>query len=109
MCAGVRDVEVFGDLFHNTESEHVVLDGCGFIDAPLVAGVGLGQLAFGGADGREGVDDLLRELIEFFDFFLGHDEDLRGEAVFEGVEAAALFAGFGFGAGGFLRVGAIGF
>jgi hypothetical protein len=36
--------------------------------------------------------------------FRGHDHDLAGQAVAEGVQRRTLFAGFGLGAGGVLGV-----
>jgi hypothetical protein len=41
-------------------------------------------------------------------FGVGHEGDLGGEAVAEGVAAGAVFAFFGAGAGGFLGVAAVG-
>ena len=40
--------------------------------------------------------------------FIGHDDDLAGESVAQGVEGGALLAGFGAGAGGVEGVGAVG-
>jgi hypothetical protein len=39
----------------------------------------------------------------------GKDDDVAGESMAEGVEGGALFAGWGAGAGGVLRVGAVDF
>jgi len=41
--------------------------------------------------------------------FGGHDDELAGDAVFHGVEAGSLLAGFGFGAGGVLGIPPINF
>jgi hypothetical protein len=43
------------------------------------------------------------------EIFGGHDDDLAGESVAEGVEGGALLAGFGFGACGVLRIGSVDF
>ena len=47
-------------------------------------------------------------LIEF-EVFVGHDDELAGESMAKGVLGRAAFAGFGFGAGGVLGVGAVDF
>ena len=54
--------------------------------------------------GREGLVEAEEELLEAFG--LSRD-DFGEDAVFDGVSAASLFAGFGFGAGGVLGVGLV--
>ena len=71
---------------------------------PVVFGDGLRQFGFQRADGFERFADTGAVLLEGLVLVGGEEMDLAGEAVTIGVEAGAMFAWFGFGTGGFLRV-----
>ncbi len=79
---------------------------------PEAAPVGLGEAqderVFGRVVRLEGLAEAAEDFLVFMLVFLGEDyERCRGEAVLQGVQAAALFAGFGLGSA-FLAVAAIG-
>ena len=69
--------------------QHAVFDGTDAIDAPLIVGDGLGELALDGRLRVEAVDDLLREGAVSGHVFGGEHDDARSEAVAQGVQAGA--------------------
>jgi len=73
-----------------------------------VVGEGLGELRFEDAFGLEVADKGAGEGEILLQVFTGEDNDLGGEAVAECVEGGTFFTGVGAGAGGVLRVAAVG-
>jgi hypothetical protein len=65
------------------EREHVVLDGAGAVQTPVVLGNGVSELLFHGRFGFEAVDDPAAEAVVRFAVFGGEDVDLASEAVTE--------------------------
>ena len=96
-------------LRHLADSEDAGFEGAGAFEAPLVFGDGLGEFDLQRADGFEGFVNAGAVLLEGFVLVDCEEMDLAGEAVTIGVEARAMFAGFGSGAGGFLSVSEVGF
>ena len=78
------------------------------VEAPGGVGEFLDELGFGGGGGLVFVEELLAVALVGGGVFGGQDGGAAGEAVAEGVERGALFAGFGARAGGVLGVGAVG-
>ena len=74
-------IEIAGNVFHEAESEHAVLDRGGAVDAPLEVGVALGQLTFVHIGRREGFDQGSREGLEGVQIRLGQDDNLPVDAV----------------------------
>ncbi|MDP8983269.1 MAG: hypothetical protein M3O35_22060 [Acidobacteriota bacterium] len=87
--------------------EHAVFDGPDAIDAPLIVGDGLGELALHRGAGVEAVDQVLGEGLISIQILSGKHYDAGSEAVAQRVQAGSDLAGRGSGAGGFLRVEAI--
>src|SRR6266446_1196095 len=77
------------------------------VEPPLGVGEGLDELLFEGADGLVVFEVSVGEVLVGDEILGGQDDGLAGEAVTIGVQGRSLFAGFGFGAGGMSRVGAI--
>ena len=106
--AVLDDVPGDGTLVGGGDVEDAGLDAT----RPEATPVGLGQAqderVFGGVVRLEGVAKAAEDFFVFMLVFLGEDyERCGGEAVLQGVQAAALFAGFGLGSA-FLAVAAIG-
>src|ERR1017187_7552853 len=75
----------------------------------LAGGDALDGEEFLGVDGAVEVERILAELVDFVEVFEANDgEGVAGEAVFAGVEGGFHLTGGGTGAGGFLRVDAVG-
>ena len=70
--------------------EHAVLDGTDSVDAPLIVGDALGELALDGSLRVEAVGNFFGERATGGHVFAGEDDYPRGEAVPEGIEAGAL-------------------
>jgi len=87
------------------------LDGSGWIQAPVQVGQVLSELFVRLRLGIELPDIVRAEFQVGAHVFVGHDDDLRGEAMAQGVEAGALFAlrrartGLGGARGDLFRVG----
>ena len=103
----VADVK-FGRVFFVAEGEEAGFEGAETVEAPLMVGKGLGELGFDGAFGLKVADEGAGEGEVLLQVFAGEDDDLGGEAVAECVEGGTFFTGVGAGAGGILRVAAIG-
>jgi hypothetical protein len=103
------EVEVLGDFFHEAKGVEVVFSGVGSLEFPEGSDVEGGEGVFEGSVDVEFRPELFGEGVVGFAVFVGEDGDVAGESVAASVEGAALFAGFGFGARGFLGVGAVGF
>ena len=91
------------------ESEDAGFDGAGAFQAPMVFGDGLRKLDLQCAYGLEGFANAGAVLVEGFVLVGSEKLNLAGEAVTIGVETGAVFAFVGYGAGGFLSVGEVGF
>ena len=91
------------------ESEDAGLESTGAFETPMVFGDGLGEFDLQGAYGLEGFADAGAVLVEGFVLVGSEEIDLAGETVTIGVEAGAVLAILGSGAGGFLSVGEVGF
>lgn len=102
-CGGVLGLGV------SVGGEDVVLDGGNATHAPMGFGDGVGELVFDGVGGLEAGDDGGAEAVVSFLFFGGHDVEMAGEAVLEGVQGGDGAALLGARAGGKLRVAAVRF
>jgi hypothetical protein len=105
------DLNIFsgGGGFEIAEREDVGLDGEDAIETPVVVGDRLSDLELEGVCGLEAVQELGAELVVGRAVFGGEDGGLPGEAVAEVVQADALAARGGRGAGGMESVAAVGF
>ena len=92
-----------------SESEDAGFHGFGALETPCVLGGGFGEVALDGSFGFEEADVFEEEFIVGGALFRGHDGDLAGEAVAEGVEGGAAFAFLGAGTGRFRCIAAVGF
>ena len=81
-------LEVAGEVFHDGEGEHVVLDGGGAVDAPLAVGVGLGELTLAEVDGRPIAVFLVDGSFYAIDDVCTHDGGPLGEGQLEGFAIA---------------------
>ena len=109
-AVGVDDVEGDGGLVVGRvgrASEEVGFEQRDSIEAPGGVDQFLNELSFGGGGGLVFVEELAAVGFISGGIFGGKDDGLGGEAVAEGVEGRALFAGFGARAGGVLGVGVI--
>ena len=104
---GVIDIDIAG-FFEMAEGEEVVFGGAAAIETPVIFGDGLGEAALVGGFGREVSDDFGAVGDEGGAGFVGHDGDLAGDAMLEGVHSGTAATAFGSGAGGFLGVTKIG-
>ena len=95
-------------IFDVADGEQVVLGGGDAMQTELEVGAGVGELGFDEPDGREVFDEAFGELIVAGHFLFGEMEGLGEETVASGIERGALFALGSFGAGGALRVQAVG-
>ena len=89
------------DVAVQAHGEQVVLESFGAIEAPGVVGEGLGELEFECAYGFEVVLQFMGEAKIFGEIFAGHDDDLPGEPMTQGVEGRYFFPAFRDGAGRF--------
>ena len=93
----------------DAEHEQVVFERGDSVQAPGGVGESLDELGFGGAFGLvfggEGAEVGVVGVV----ILIGHDDDVAGESVAEGVEGGALFAFGSYGAGGVLGVTAVDF
>ena len=80
----------------------------GVVETPAVFGDQMGELLFERIFGVEGCDEGLAEMVVGLAVFRGHEGELAGEVVADGVDAGTAFAFGGFGAGGMEGVVAIG-
>ena len=71
------------------------------VETPVIVGDALDDLGFEGAGGFVVLMEGFGEEVILLQVFVGHDNDLAGESVAQGVEGGFLFPGFGSGAGGF--------
>ena len=78
------------------------------IETPVGSGDVAGDGGFFGGDGRELGDDGVDIGVGGEALGVGEDVDLAGDVVTAGIEAGRFLAFFGFGASGFLCVGAVG-
>jgi hypothetical protein len=96
-------------LMDHAEHEQVVFERGDAVESPGGVGESLDELSLGGAFGlvfgREGAEVGVVGVV----ILAGHDDDVAGESVTEGVEGGALLALGSYGAGGVLRVTAIDF
>src|ERR1035441_9102348 len=89
--------------------QHAGLEAGDAEEGHLAEGDALDGEDFLGVDGAVGVEGVLAEVVEGLEVFEADDgEGGAGEAVFAGVESGLSFARGGTGAGGFLRVDAVG-
>src|ERR1039458_3433319 len=89
--------------------QHTGLEAGDAEEGHLAEGDALDGEDFLGVDGTVGVEGILAEVVEGLEVFEADDgEGGAGEAVLAGVESGLGFAGGGAGAGGFLRVAAVG-
>jgi len=108
--AGIGEGELeFAALVFMAEREHVVLDGAGAVEAPVVFGDGERELLLHGGFGFEAVDEFVAERVVGFAIFGGEDADLAREAVTEVVPAGTFFTCDRRGAAGMPGVAAVGF
>ena len=70
-----------GRGFEMAHAEHAVLDGADAIDAPLIVGDGLGELALDRSLRVEAVHELFGECVVSVHVFRGEHDDARSEAV----------------------------
>ncbi len=101
MDFGAGAIEIAGG-FEMSQAEHAVFDGTDSVDAPLIVGDGLGELALDRGLRVEAVDDFFGEGLVGVHVFGGEHDDARGEAMAQGVHAGTGFA-FGSSAGGSRR------
>jgi hypothetical protein len=94
--------------FVEAEGVDAALAGMSAMEAPLLIGESLDQVGFGGALGLPFDPVFVAEGLVELEVLTGEDDDLAGQAVTDGIEAGALFAGGGAGAGAALSVLAIG-
>jgi hypothetical protein len=73
--------------FEVAHAEHAIFDGADAIDAPLIIGDGLGELALDGRLRVEAVDDFFRKRVIGGHVFRGEHDDACGEAMAKGVHA----------------------
>ena len=79
------------------------------VEPPGGVGESLDELGFGGAFGLVFGGESAEVSVVGVVILVGHDDDVAGESVTEGVECGTLLAFGGYGAGGVLRVTAIDF
>jgi len=91
MDFGSGAVEIAGG-FEVAHAEHAVFDGPDTVDAPLIVGHGLGELAFDRGLRVEAVDDFFGERLVGVHVFVGEHDDARGQAVAEGVHEISWLA-----------------
>src|SRR5260370_19877915 len=96
-------------LFCDAQCKHIGFEGSGAIQAPREIGYGLGELNLGGVLGLVLIEESFAMALIGDEVVGRQDDGLASEPVTEGVEGAALFAGRGARAGGFLSVFPIGF
>ncbi len=89
------------------KGQEVGFEGGDSVQAPGGVGEGLDQMGFGCAFGMVFVGEGLVVALVGSEVLGGHDDDLAGESVAEGVEGGSLFAGGCFGAGGVLGIGSV--
>jgi hypothetical protein len=82
---GMLRIEIAGS-FRVSEAEHAVFDGPEAVDAPLVIGNGVGELAFEGCLGIEAVNDFAGELLVSGEVFGGEHDDACGDAMAAGID-----------------------
>ena len=87
-------------LVAESSGEDAFFDGVGALEAPHAVGDLVDEAGFDGAGGLVVLHDGGVVFVPGGGFFGGEDEDLAGESVAEGVEAAAGFAFLGARAGG---------
>jgi hypothetical protein len=104
---GMAEIDVARG-FEMAHAEHAVFDGPNAVDAPLIVGDRLGELALDRGLRVEAGHDFPREFPVGVHVFRGEDDDARGEAVAQGVHAGAGFAWRGRGALGFFCVETVG-
>jgi hypothetical protein len=100
-----RDVGGSGEVAHR---EGVFFDGVDSVESPVGNGYEVGEAVFGGVGGFEGGYEWAGEFIEGLAVFVGHDIGGSGEVVTGAIEGGAFFTFFGFGAGTFLCIFAVG-
>jgi len=96
-----------GFVFGDAEREEVGLEGGDAIEAPGGVGERLNQLLFEGAGGLEVIEEAVGVALVSGVVLCGQNDGVAGEAMAEGVQLRALFAGVGAGAGGFLGIGLV--
>ncbi len=75
------------------------------VEPPGGVGEGLDEVGFGGPFGLVFAGEGLEVALVGVEVLGGHDDELAGESVAEGVEGGTFFAGAGFGSGGVLGIG----
>jgi len=78
-----------------THGEHAVFDGADPVDAPLIVGDRLRELALDRGLRVEAVDDFFGELVVGGHVFRWEDDNARGESVAQGVHAGTGFTRWG--------------
>ena len=116
---GVGDAEGLADLvggfvepqilMDHAEHEQVVLERGDSVEPPGGVGESLDELGFSGAFGLVFRCEAAEVSVVGVVILVGHDDDMAGESVAEGVERGALLTFGSYGAGGILRVTAIDF
>jgi hypothetical protein len=104
---GVIGVDV-ASIFEMTDAEHAVFDGRDAVNAPLIVGDGLSELALDRRLRVQAVDDFFGECIVGVHVLGREHDDARGESVAECVHAGAGTALRRSWTVGFLRVESVG-
>ena len=92
-----------GGVLMHAESERAGLDGAGALEAPVVVGDGLSDIALEVTDGGEGFEDDFAVLLIGLLLLRGEDAELAGESVAIRVESATALAFRSGGARGMVR------
>jgi hypothetical protein len=93
----------------DAEHEQVVLERGDSVEPPGGVGESLDELGFGGSFGLVFGGESAEVRVVGVVILVGHDDDVAGESVTEGVESGTLLAFGSYGAGGVLGVTAIDF
>ncbi len=112
-AVGVDDVEGHGWMSRDQwagcggAGEELGFEERDAVEAPGGVGELVDELGLGGGGGVVLGEELLEVVLVGGEILGGEDGGAAGEAVLEGVEGRAVFAGVGAGAGGVLGVGAV--